>query len=111
MAGSGGSCGMPARKLASRRLPSLSNAPIEASLSSRGALRLSVRTTAFHVVKTGSTPVGRAILIFINNFNGVEGLGIPIVSQNASPKSGSRLAFILGFDAHEFHRLPKFLEA
>lgn len=24
------------------------------------ALRLSVRTTAFHVVKTGSTPVGRA---------------------------------------------------
>jgi hypothetical protein len=25
------------------------------------ALRLSVRTTAFHVVKTGSTPVGRAI--------------------------------------------------
>lgn len=26
----------------------------------RRALRLSVRTTAFHVVKTGSTPVGRA---------------------------------------------------
>ena len=27
------------------------------------ALRLSVRTTAFHVVKTGSTPVGRAIFL------------------------------------------------
>ena len=31
------------------------------------ALRLSVRTTAFHVVKTGSTPVGRTNLLRIAN--------------------------------------------
>ena len=35
--------------------------PYRAPIPSAGALRLSVRTAAFHVAKTGSTPVGRAI--------------------------------------------------
>jgi hypothetical protein len=50
----------PLPERAAKGLPTFANPPIEASLSGKGALRLSVRTTAFHVVKTGSTPVGRA---------------------------------------------------
>ena len=34
-------------------------AAVRPNRANKCALRLSVRTTAFHVVKTGSTPVGR----------------------------------------------------
>ena len=44
------------------RLAKAAEPPYRAATRKQGALRLSVRTTAFHVVKTGSTPVGRAIL-------------------------------------------------